>query len=113
LLSLAGTEQISGQLVGIYPIKKLLAFAKERLTKPSSVERLPTDECTADRKERLMNLRSPIIVDRQLAKAVEPDKRPLHDPPMPAEPFARLDAPANDPQQGANRPCSASKPAKI
>jgi hypothetical protein len=58
----------------------------ERLTKPFEIP--PTDEGAGKRKERLMDVCSPLMTDAQSAKTVKPPKSALDDPTPSAEPFA-------------------------
>ena len=55
------------------------------------------DEGTAEGEERLMDLRPPLIPDRQSPVPAEPRQRPFDHPAMPPEALARLNPLAGNP----------------
>lgn len=57
---------------------------------------MPTDEGTAERKERPMDVRPPLVADLEAAEAIEPREGAFDDPAMAAEPLAGLTASAGD-----------------
>src|SRR5215210_80647 len=65
-----------------------------RLTKPLDVA--PTDQCTSEVEERLVDIISPLVAHLEAPIAVQPRQRPLHHPPVPAQPLARVDTPPSD-----------------
>jgi hypothetical protein len=52
---------------------------------PCLTQRLPTNQRTAEREERFVDVGAFFIPHAQTAKLVEPGKRPLHDAPPPAQ----------------------------
>src|ERR1043165_1716082 len=60
------------------------------------VDEVPTDERTADVQERQVHIRAPLVADTQTAIAVEPRQSAFHNPPMPTESLARLNAAPRD-----------------
>src|ERR1700730_10953547 len=48
-------------------------------------QRLPTNQGAPQREERLVDVGPLVIPHAQTAKLIEPGKRPLHDPPPPAQ----------------------------
>jgi hypothetical protein len=48
-------------------------------------QRLPTNQRASQREERLVDVGPLVIPHAQTAKLIEPGKRPLHDPPPPAQ----------------------------
>ncbi len=55
------------------------------------------DEGTAQGQERLMDIRPPLVPDRQPPVAAQPGQRALDHPPMPPQALAGLDPLARDP----------------
>jgi hypothetical protein len=62
----------------------------EPLTKPG--DGVEAEERAAERKERFVDVQTPLIANREPAELVEPRQRPFDDPPMPAKPRARFHA---------------------
>ena len=65
-----------------------------RLTKPLNVA--PANQCTPEVEERLVDIGPPLVAHLQASVAVQPRQRPLHHPPVPAQPLARVHAPSGD-----------------
>jgi hypothetical protein len=69
-----------------------------------SVERLPAQECVAEREERLVHFPSPLIADLEPPESIEPGERPFHHPAIPPQPLARLGPAPRNPRGDATRP---------
>lgn len=66
-----------------------------RLTKPLHL--VPADQCSPELEERLVDDVGPTLVTSlQPPITIQPRERPFHDPPMPSQPLAGVDAPPGD-----------------
>jgi len=65
-----------------------------RLTK--LLDPTPADQRASQLEERLVNVGSPLVANLEPSKAVQPRQSPLHDPSVPPQPLARLDAAPGD-----------------
>ncbi len=61
-----------------------------------SLHTIPADQRTTQLEERLMNVGPPLIADLEAPVAGQPRQSPLHNPSMPAQPFARFDPAPGD-----------------
>jgi len=59
-------------------------------------DEVPTNQGTADVQKRQVHICAPLVADAQTAIAIEPRKRALDHPTMPAESLTTLNAPARD-----------------
>lgn len=84
-----GTSQISG--VSPRPVAPLLIVIP-LLSDGSSSEATRADQSAAQRKERLMDVRTPLVAHFEAAEAIEPRQGALHYPPVPPKALARLNA---------------------
>lgn len=50
-----------------------------------------------------MQISTPLVAHRESSEAIEPGQRPLHDPPVPPEALARVDAATGDAREDATR----------
>ncbi len=71
-------------------------LAAERLTAPS-LDVAPADEGSGKRQERLVDVGSALVTDREAAEAAEPRQRALHHPAVPAQALAAVDPASGDP----------------
>jgi hypothetical protein len=70
-------------------------------------QRLPTNQSAPQREERLVDVGPLVIPHAQTAKLIEPGKRPLHDPPPPAQSTPVRGATHGEPRHDMPRPQSA------
>jgi hypothetical protein len=70
-------------------------------------QRLPTNQRAPQREERLVDVGPLVILHAQTAKLIEPGKRPLHDPPPPAQSTPVRGATHGEPRHDMPRPQSA------
>jgi hypothetical protein len=70
-------------------------------------QRLPTNQGAPQREERLVDVGPLVIPHAQTAKPIEPGKRPLHDPPPPAQSTPVRGATHGEPRHDMPRPQSA------
>src|ERR1022692_4267199 len=70
-------------------------------------QRLPTNQRAPQREERLVDVGPLVIPHAQTAKLIEPGKRPLHDPPPPAQSTPVRGATHGEPRQDMHRAQSA------
>ncbi len=57
---------------------------------------VPADQRAPQLEERLVDVGTPLVAHLQPPKAVQTRQRPFHDPSVPAQALARLDAPPGD-----------------
>ena len=101
-------KDTAAQIVWPYPIKQpSTAVDLEHLTKPSDL--VETDEGAAEDHESLVDVGAAFVADGEAAKAVEPCQCSLHDPAVPAQPFAAVHRPPSD--AGRDRTGAALGPA--
>jgi hypothetical protein len=60
------------------------------------VNEVPTDQDAAELQERFVNIGPAFVADGEPAKSVQPRRGAFHDPPVPTQPLAGLNASAGE-----------------
>src|SRR6266850_2767526 len=73
---------------------------------PRLAQRLPANQRAPEREERFMDVGPLVVTDAQASELVEPGKRPLHDPPPPAQPTPVRGTTHSDPRYDMHAPAA-------